>query len=372
MTSTSGRARALGPRSARLSALLTALALAAGLLGASAPLVGATNVQAAITIGANSCIGTDACTDAVGPIGDNSCNGDLACAETLGSVGDNSCDSHYACESAAGSIGDNSCNGESGCFEGDTVGDNSCHEDYACYGATASIGDSSCQASNACYETSGSVGTGACVGYSACNNAAGPIGANSCNGAYACAGSNDSVGDNSCNGYKACYEALTAVSDCADNLPGYIPAVCVQPDGQVKRPGGRLNGKGVYNDDGAGQMIYGGHHGYPVGTRRTVYLYVRNDGSIPAAYTYTASGDDVAGFVITYHRRSGRDLTDQVNAGTFTTPTLDPGARYAILATITITPDAAPQSSVSRLITIAAVDGEASAIDAIGFGLNSQ
>ncbi len=52
--------------------------------------------------------------------------------------------------------------------------------------------------------------------------------------------------------------------------------------------------------------------------------------------------------------------------GTLTTPTLDPGERYAILAMITISHAAAHRATLSRLITMSAGGGEAAAVDAIG------
>jgi hypothetical protein len=144
-------------------------------------------------------------------------------------------------------------------------------------------------------------------------------------------------------------------------------ALCVQPDGQVKRPGGRLRGNNIYNDDGSGQSTYGGGLGYRAGTTHQLNLYVQNDGLTPTAYTYQATGDDLPGFVVTYRKVSGKDLTSAVEAGTFTTPVLAPGERYAILAFVTITPDAARHSSVNRLVTVTATTAPFT-VDAIGFG----
>ena len=69
-----------------------------------------------IVIGSGSCIGTDACTGAVGPIGDNSCIGNFVCLDAAGAIGDNACSGQGTCAFAAGPIGDNSCNGESACL----------------------------------------------------------------------------------------------------------------------------------------------------------------------------------------------------------------------------------------------------------------
>src|SRR5215204_2480191 len=116
------RARAAGILSLCLL-LLSSLSATGALAGAAAPQIVVPQV-AAIVIGTNSCVGTDACTNAVGPIGDNSCIGDYSCKDTAGSIGSGSCvgigfsGSGGSCTGATVNIGANSCNGAQTCGNG--------------------------------------------------------------------------------------------------------------------------------------------------------------------------------------------------------------------------------------------------------------
>jgi hypothetical protein len=317
----------------RLSALLGGIALATGLFAGGAP-VQASGFIASLVSGSNSCTGAAACDSAVGPIGDNSCIGDFSCTNEHGAIGDGSCVGTSSCSSSTGSIGDGSCNGDSACqLEDNSVGNNSCD------------------------------GTGACQG------AAGSFGNNSCNGNYACALSSFPVGNNSCNGEGECYGLDTAVGDCTFNQFGYAPSACVQPDGEVRRSGGPLLGSDMYNFTSAGQRAYQGMRRHYKGAVRTVYLYIQNDGQLNSEYIFKASGAVVTGFDVSYHRASGSDVTSQVEAGTFVTPVLAPGQRYAIDVVIRITGAAASGTEVNRIVTMSAVGGEAAAKDVVGFSL---
>ena len=206
------------------------------------------------THGAGSCTGLFACGGNTGTIGANSCNGVGACDGNTDTIGDNSCNGNAACFDNTGTIGANSCNGDSACyFNGasggtGTVGDGSCNGAQACYGngvgGTGTVGDGSCNGTNACYfnglSGTGAVGGGSCNGYAACPQngtlGTGTVGVGSCNGDNACyvngylgAGS---VGDYSCNGGGQCPAATTdlpGVGDCEENLPGFVPAICLGP-----------------------------------------------------------------------------------------------------------------------------------------------
>jgi hypothetical protein len=109
--------------------LLSSLGATSALAAAAPPLTVAP-AAAAITIGANSCVGPDACTLAVGPIGDNSCNGSNACYRSDGPIGDNSCNGTQVCN-YSDSIGTGSCNSLalSVCTDDATVGNYSCNTD---------------------------------------------------------------------------------------------------------------------------------------------------------------------------------------------------------------------------------------------------
>ena len=162
---------------------------------------------------------------------------------------------------------------------------------------------------------------------------------------------------------------VSVTSLCSDATERATLVSASQADSLIRRPGGVLKGNDIYNGDAAGQSIYGGS--YRAGAVRWAYLYVQNDGILPTAYSFTAAGDPVTGFVVTYSRTSGQDITAQVEAGTYTTSAIAPGTRDAIRARIEITNAAAHGASLSRLITATATGGSFEA-DTVGFTLRRR
>jgi hypothetical protein len=153
---------------------------------------------------------------------------------------------------------------------------------------------------------------------------------------------------------------LSAVGDCQNN--DYAPVECVQPDGMIRRAGGPRYGANIYNLDATGQTADGGPRAYRQGAVRWFYVYFQNDGQIADSFTVMGCEQDMnlraidnPGYTVTFYRPSGVDITEAVEAGTFTTPILGPGAHYAIRARVQIGPGAAHGSEVYRFFTITSV-----------------
>jgi hypothetical protein len=124
-----------------------------------------------------------------------------------------SCQGAFACTNVTGSVGAHSCDGHDACYHSNpwagSVGSHSCDDDSACIDMGGNAADGACNAAEACAQATGGIGTGSCNGIQACYLATGTV------GRYAC------------NGDNACSSTGTSVPDCADNLPGSIPAPCL-------------------------------------------------------------------------------------------------------------------------------------------------
>jgi hypothetical protein len=348
-----------------LCLLLSSLG-ATGVLASAAPPQTTAPQAAAIVVGTGSCVGTDACLNAVGPIGNNSCIGDYSCKDTAGSIGSDSCvgigypgpggsctgvtgnigagscNGSQTCGLAIGnivaSVGNNSCNGDSACLgKAGTVGDDSCDGNAACTFSTGNIGDGSCTGNSVCYSVSGTIGNDSCNGDSACGNAtSNNIGNNSCNGADSCVVATASIGNNSCNGVGACDRKSTAVGDCANNLPGSVPAACVdpQPDARIRRIGThKMVGTGIYNTDGTNQTLTD-----TLGERRVRFVIsIQNASAVADSFTIGASTGVLlipGPAVRFYHGWPAQDISAAVWTSSYTTPTIAPGGVYRIRAAV--------------------------------------
>jgi hypothetical protein len=302
----STRVRAAGILSVCL--LLLSLVGASGVFAAVAPPRTVSPQADALVSGTGSCTGTLACSQAVGPIGNNSCNGNFACLTSLGSIGDNSCNAVDACSRSGGNVGDNSCNG-----------------------------------------------------LTACNNTTGNVGDNSCDGGSACTNSTGNIGMYSCNGNGVCFNATGSIGDCEDNT--VVPAACFQPDARIGIAVGDYHGDNIYDTDGVGQQEGSGG---PVKSRIVFYVSVQNDGLVSDSFTVKRSGLFVDGYRVRYYNANGIDVTGKINSGSFTTPSLAPGADYVIRVVAKINSQATPCSSVTRLVTVSSV-GDSGVTDVIRF-----
>jgi hypothetical protein len=287
------RARATGILS--LCLLLLSSLGASGALAAPAPPQTAAPAAAALVFGTGSCVGTNACFNAVGPIGDNSCIGDGSCATTTGAIGDNSCLGVLQCQNA-GPVGDNSCaSGFNACIAAPSVGDSSCNGAFdGCQAAT--VGHDSCDGSGQtlCYH--------ATVGNYSCNSAV----------------------NNKC--------TYGTLGDCVNN--DVTPSVCFQPDGRIRRIGKHnMVGNDIYNTDGTNQTLTD-----TLGDRAVRFVItIQNDGLTADSFTVGSSNGIFAVAlppVNFYHGWPATDITATVMAGTYTTPTIAPGGVYRIRAVV--------------------------------------
>ena len=104
------------------------------------------------------------------------------------------------------------------------------------------------------------------------------------------------------------------------------------PDAWIRRSGGVTYGKDVYNLTAADQSIY---LSLRPGVLRRVYLTVQNDGNVPDTFMLTVICCGSDSDTVRYFRgRGSTEITDQVEAGTFVTPQLDPGETYVIRVTV--------------------------------------
>jgi len=321
-----------GPRftqARRLAAFVASFVLIAGLLGALAPGALSAGAEPAQTIGVNSCIGQDACTGATGNIGSNSCNGNLACFK------------------AQGDIANYSCNGWSDCYK-----------------TWRRIRHDSCNGGFSCYYAQGAIGAESCQGWYSCNTTRGRIGNDSCNGARACWRAKLMVGDASCNGLEACMKAVIEVGDCANNLPGYLPLVCgYLPDGRIRTGSGPFVGNDIYNTTGTDQA---NTVSSTPGSTIRFGISVQNDSVVYAdSFTLLATGTTSAMYGVTYFKGT-TNITADVVAGTYTTPTVATGATYLITARVKVRGSATAGSSVTRLVTITSL-GDGTRQDAVVF-----
>ncbi|MEP7379198.1 MAG: hypothetical protein ABI725_06490 [Chloroflexota bacterium] len=362
----------------RLSALAVSFVLTVGLVGAIAPGVLATSTQSAQTIGANSCIGQHACFGATGNIGRNSCNGDYACANTSADIARNSCNGTHACSFFKGSIGRHACVGTDACRDGSgSIGAHSCNFLWACMYSMGDIGANSCNDLQACREHGNHtvavpIGDGSCNGNGACWGTTAPIGDDSCVGFAACYYLTVAVGDHSCIGDEACAHLTTAVGDCANNVPGWVPKVCLEggylPDGRIRKGSGAFVGNDIY--DPVGYRPTGYRQAKIVtalpGQTLTFGISVQNDSAVYAdSFTILATGTTNDGFSVAFFKGT-TNITDAVAAGTFATPILAPGAKYLITAKVMLKRTTRVSSGAWRLVMITST-GDATRQDAVVF-----
>jgi hypothetical protein len=120
-----------------------------------------------------------------------------------------------------------------------------------------------------------------------------------------------------------------------------------RPDARIRRGVRPLAGNDIYNTTGIGQTRTGSAaRGHSV----TFSASIQNDA--PFAERLRLGGQpSTPNFTVVYRNPAGTDITNQVNAGTYTTPNLAPGGAHRITITVTVR-NAAPRSaSVARTLT---------------------
>jgi hypothetical protein len=135
-----------------------------------------------------------------------------------------------------------------------------------------------------------------------------------------------------------------------------------RPDGLIK--GGYTTawkGEHIYNTTGAHQKATGGTYLPPAGEVHRFNIAMNNNGSSADRIKVHAAGSG-NGWKVQY-LDGPTDITSQVVAGTWRTPTVPAGRGYLIRAKLTTLSNAA---KISRLVTISSV-GRASRVDVVKF-----
>jgi len=152
-------------------------------------------------------------------------------------------------------------------------------------------------------------------------------------------------------GYAADGRSYFTVSEQRDQGPRplYEFERAPQPDGRVRRGGsGRSVGDNIYNTTGARQTRHG--DGGP-GRSVTYFVSAQNDAPFPDRLRLRGAGS-TRRFTVRYRNPAGVDITGQVQAGSYRTPNLAPGAIHTIRAEVTVHLTAPRDSSLARTVTI--------------------
>ena len=120
-----------------------------------------------------------------------------------------------------------------------------------------------------------------------------------------------------------------------------------RPDARIRRGAGPLVGNDLYNTTGAGQTRTGSAaRGHSV----TFYASIQNDAAF--AETLRLRGEaSTPRFAVVYRNAAGTDITNQVTAGTYTTPNLAPGGTHQIKIIVTVRNTPPFSGSLVRTLT---------------------
>ncbi len=142
-----------------------------------------------------------------------------------------------------------------------------------------------------------------------------------------------------------------------------LGGAALRPDGRIRKGTGAYVGNNIYNTTGVGQAKTGAKaRGYTI----RFGISVQNDSTTGAdSFRLIATGTASAMYAVTYWRGT-TDITAAVVAGTYTTPSLAPGAKYLITVKVKVKSSATKGSSTTRLVTITSV-GDGSKQDAVNF-----
>lgn len=161
--------------------------------------------------------------------------------------------------------------------------------------------------------------------------------------------------------------ALVGISPVAAATPNY------RPDGQILQPCDpyltdcrpEWLGKNIYNTTGVGQLaehydqqgvLYDG----PVLFR----IRIQNDGARSDRFRVSTIGS-TSGYRVKFFKGTN-NITAAVEAGTYKTPRLAPGAIYRIRARVVLLSDAVHGDEVHRLVTLSSI-GNPNKKDAVEF-----
>ena len=160
--------------------------------------------------------------------------------------------------------------------------------------------------------------------------------------------------------YVGGYFSNTAGIPTADNVALWGLGSHRKPDGRIRLGAGTLVGNDVYGTTGAGQSRTGSAaRGHAI----SFGISVQNDGTSSDRIKVKATGTAATGYTVSYFRGAS-DITAAVVAGSYTTPSLAPGATFLITAEVNVKSHAAAGSRVTRLVTLTSV-GDSARKDAI-------
>ena len=153
-----------------------------------------------------------------------------------------------------------------------------------------------------------------------------------------------------------------ASSPSAAATPVAPPPGSLSPDGRIRKGTGAFVGNNVYNTTGLNQTKTGAKlRGYTI----KFGISIQNDATATDSFGLTVSGLASAKYTLTYWHGT-TDITAAVVAGTFTTPSLAPGAKYLVTVKVKVASSATKGSSTTRLVTITSV-GDPTKQDAVSF-----
>ena len=125
------------------------------------------------------------------------------------------------------------------------------------------------------------------------------------------------------------------------------PPSAQQPDGWIRVGAGADVGNNIYNLTAVGQSK---SKKSAAGSTITFNITVQNDGIASDTFDLQG-GSNATGYTVKYFA-GATDITASVVAGTYTTPSVAPGASYPITVTVKVKGTAAAGSKVARIVTI--------------------
>jgi len=150
----------------------------------------------------------------------------------------------------------------------------------------------------------------------------------------------------------------------ADFIASYWPLSepTIKPDGMIKQgSAGTYMGDNVYAANAAGQTIVTQK---AAGTKVTFYIKIQNDGSVSDSFTLRNFWTTAAGVTTRYYKGT-TEITSKINAGTYVTPSLAPGASLTIKAVVNV--GAGPSGpGTMRLVRISSRK-DAAKVDSVEF-----
>jgi hypothetical protein len=123
--------------------------------------------------------------------------------------------------------------------------------------------------------------------------------------------------------------------------------VAARPDARIRRGAGPLVGNDIYNATGVGQTRTGSAaRGHSV----IYYASIQNDAAFAEPLRLRGEASTPR-FAVAYRNPAGTNITNQVTAGTYTTPNLAPGGSHQIKITVTVRNIAPFNASLARTLT---------------------